>query len=82
MNRDEAVAIYKEIVNVCESMRANAFNLRLSEKNDATAKGYQMRITMSPDPEIKQMITNIIKKHNLAMKEEKNEVVIYSPKET
>ncbi len=80
MNRDEAVAIYKEIVNVCESMKLNAFNLMLSEKNDSTAKGYQIRITMSPDTEIKQQITNIAKKHDLAVKEEKGEVIIYKPR--
>ena len=80
MNRDEAVAIYKEIVNVCESMGSNAFNLMLSEKNDATAKGYQIRITMSPDAEIRKQITNIAKKHDLAVKEEKGEVIIYKPK--
>ncbi|MGD0996383.1 MAG: hypothetical protein ABR909_12775 [Candidatus Bathyarchaeia archaeon] len=80
MNRDEAVAIYKEIINVCENMGSNAFNLMLSEKNDATAKGYQIRITMSTDTEIKQQITNIAKKHNLAVKEEKDEVIIYKPK--
>ena len=67
-------------MNVCESMGSNAFNLMLSEKNDATAKGYQIRITMSTDSEIKQQITNIAKKHDLAVKEEKGEVIIYKPK--
>jgi hypothetical protein len=43
-------------------MGSNAFNLMLSEKNDPTSKGYQIRITMSPDAEIKQQITNIDKK--------------------
>ncbi len=80
MNRYEAVAIYKEIINVCEDMGANAFNLMLSEKNDPTSKGYQIRITMLPDAEIKQQITNIAKKHDLSMKEEKGEVIIYKPK--
>ena len=80
MNRDEAVVIYKEIVNVCESMRSNAFNLMFSEKNDATAKSYQIRITMSPDTQIKRQITNVAKKHDLAVKEEKGEVIIYKPK--
>jgi len=61
-------------------MRSNAFNLTLSEKNDQTSKGYQIRITMSPDAEIKQHITNIAKKHDLAMKEEKGELIIYKPK--
>lgn len=80
MNRDEAVAIYKEIMNLCESMGSNAFNLMLSEKNDSTAKGYQIRITMSEDTKIKQQVANIAKKHSLAVKEEKGEVVIYKPK--
>ena len=82
MNRAEAVALYKEIMNLCESMGSNAFNLMASEKNDPTAKGYQIRMTMSMDTEIKQQITNIAKRHNLALKEEKGEVIIYEPKKT
>jgi hypothetical protein len=80
VNREEAVAIYKEIMNLSENMALNAFNLTLSEKNDPHSKGYQIRIAMSMDPEIKEQITSIAKKHDLAVKEEKGEVIIYKPK--
>ena len=81
MNRAEAVAIFKEIINECKEAGSSAFNLRLSDKNDPTFRGYRIHITMSPDSEIKQQITNITKKHDLAMKEESGEVIIYKPKE-
>ena len=61
-------------------MGTNPFKLMLSEQNDPTSKGYQIRITMSPDAEIKQKITGIAEKHDLAVKEETGEVIIYKPK--
>jgi hypothetical protein len=54
----------------------------LSDENDPTSQGYQIHIVMSPDPEIKQQITSIAKNHDLAMKEENGEVIIYKPKKT
>ena len=80
MNRDQAVAIYKEIMNLSESMGSNAFDLRLSKKDDPTSEGYKICITLSADHEIKQQITNVAKKHNLAVKEEKGEVIVFKPK--
>ena len=70
----------KEIINLAESMGSNAVNLKLSKKDGSTAEGYQICITMSEDPEIKQLITNISKKHNLSVKEEKGIVIICKPK--
>lgn len=80
MNRDEAVALYKEIVKVCEDLEANSFNLMLSEKNDPSSKGYQIRIAISADAEVKQQIADIAKKHDLAVKEETGELVVFKPK--
>jgi hypothetical protein len=79
LKREEAVAIYKEITKLAESMGSNAVNLKLSKK-DEPAEGYQICITMEKDPDIYQQITNIAKKHNLAVKEEKNQVIIYKIK--
>jgi len=38
MKREKAVAIYKEIMGLAESMGSNAFNLKLSKKDDPTSK--------------------------------------------
>ena len=81
MNRSEAVNIYKEIVNSSENVGYNAFNLKLSEKNDPTAQNYQIRITMLTDPLTNQQITKIAKKHNLEVKIEDGEVIVYKPKQ-
>lgn len=80
MNRVEAVNIYKEIANLSESVGYNAFNLKLSEKNDPTAQNYQIRITMPIDALTNQQITTIAKKYRLEVKEENGEVIVYEPK--
>ena len=81
MNRAEAVKIYKEIVNLSETVGYNAFNLKLSEKDDPSAQNYQIRIMMSIDALINQQIISVAKKYNLAVKQENGEVIVYEPKQ-
>jgi hypothetical protein len=80
MKREEAVAVYKEIMSLAECMGSNAFNLKLSKINDPTSEGLQICITMVSDTEIRPQIAKIAKKHHLAVKEEKGEVIIFKPK--
>ena len=80
MKREEAVTIYKEIMKIADCMGTNAFNLKLSKIDDPHHKGYQICITMASDIEIIDQITTIAKKNNLAVKEEKGEVIVYKPK--
>lgn len=80
MNRSEAVTIYKEILKLSESMGSNPFNIQLSAESDLAAQGYQIRITMPNDIEIEKHITNIAKKHGLAVGKKKDEVIIYEAK--
>ena len=40
MKREEAVAIYKEIMNIAEFMGSNAFLLKLSKIGDPTSEDY------------------------------------------
>jgi len=81
MKREEAVAVYKEILNLGEQMGSNSFNLKLS-KNDEPSEGYQICITMLSDGLVKEQIANIAKTHNLAVREEKDQVIVYKPKKT
>ena len=80
MKREEAVAIYKEIIKLADCMGSNAFNLKLSKKDDPHSEGYQIRITMESDAEIMEQIKAIAKKNDLAVREEKGEVIVYKPK--
>ena len=80
MNRDEAIALYKEIMNLCPSMGSSAVNLMKSRPDDPVAQGYQVRIRASPDSESEKLIEEIAKKHSLVMKEENGEVIIFKPK--
>jgi hypothetical protein len=81
LNRTEAVNIYKEIVNLSKSIGYSAFDLKLSEKSDLIAQNYQIRIMMTIDAYLIQQISSIAKKHNLAVKQEKDEVIVYEPKQ-
>lgn len=80
MKREEAVAIYKEIMNIVERMGSNAFNLKLSKIDDPSSGGYQICIAMVSDTEIRPQIAKIATKHNLVVKEEKGEVIIFKTK--
>ena len=80
VNRSEAVNIYKEILNLSEAARYSTFNLKLSDKNDPIAQDYQIHVSMYVDPLTNQQLTSIAKKYNLAVKEERGEVVVYEPK--
>ena len=81
MNRDEAVALYREIMSLCEDMRASAVNLIESKPNNLKATGYQVHIRAVLSNESAQQIRSIVEKHSLAVIKENGEVVIYKPKE-
>ena len=79
MNRTQAIAFYKEITGISESMGSNAFNLVSTKENNSKTRDYQIRIVMSLDNGIRQQVTNIAKKHSLAVRTEKEETIIYTP---
>ena len=80
MNRAEAVALYKEIMNLCEDMRTSAVNLIESKPNNPKVTGYQVHIRTVLSNESAQQIRSIAEKLNLAVIKENGEVVIYKPK--
>ena len=80
MNREDAVVIFKEILNLSEDMGVKSFNLQLSGENDQASEGYQIRIATFSDNLIKQEIENLAKKHHLEVKEDTGEVIVYTPK--
>jgi dihydroxyacetone kinase len=82
MKRKEAIAIYEEIMKLTKCLGPNAYNLKMSKKNDQTSVGYQIHITTLMVKEIIEQIKDIAKKHNLAVKEEKDDIIVYKPKQT
>ena len=79
MNRHEAVAFLKEIINTCENMSPDSVAL-IHSMDDQNSTGYQVHIKTVLDSETKQQLRNIAEKHNLVLKEEKGKVIIYKPK--
>jgi hypothetical protein len=49
VNREDAVVIFKEILNLSEDVGLKSFNLQLSGENDQTSEGYQIRIAIFSD---------------------------------
>ena len=80
MNRDEVVALYREIMSLCPDMSSSTVNLTESKPDDPVAQGYQIRIKTSLDNESAKIIEETAKKYSLTMKEENGEVIIFKPK--
>ncbi len=60
-------------------MGSNSFNLVSTKENNFKDNDYQMHITMSMDEMIKQQVIKIAQKHNLAIKQDRDEIVIFTP---
>ncbi len=56
-------------------MGANAYYLVSNLPSKGAAKNLEIHLKVAADSEIIQQITNIVKKHNLKMKEDKDEVI-------
>ena len=81
MNRHEAVTCLREINDTCQNMSPDSVTLFHSKPDDPLSTGYQVHIKAVLDSETKQQVRSITEKHSLALKEEKEKVVIYQPKE-
>jgi hypothetical protein len=81
MKRHEAITCLKEINNTCKNMSPDAVTLVNSQPDNPLSTGYQVHIKTVLDSETRQQVQSIIEKHGLAFKEEKDNVIIYQPKE-
>ncbi len=78
MKRHEAATCLKEI-NDYTSMSPDSIELCPSKANDYSI-GFQVHIKSAIDNQTKQQLLSITEKKGLALKEEKDKVVIYKPK--
>jgi hypothetical protein len=75
LDRNKAVAVYKQIMKISDSMVTNAFNLKESGDND-----YQINIRIAHYTDVIKEISEIAKNNKLSIKEENGEIILYTPK--
>lgn len=80
MRRDEAVTCLKEITSTCTNMSPDSVALVQSKPDDPLSVGYQVHIETVLDQETERQLEDIAKKLHLALKKEKDKVIIYKPK--
>ncbi len=81
MNKQEAASYLKEFLNKC-NLGSDSFILEEPNPNDTLSKGYKIRIIASMNNACREQIKKITKKHDLAVIEEQNEIIVYKPKST
>ena len=82
MQRDEAIALLKEIMYTCGGIKEEGIMLMPPNADNALSRGYQLHIKASLTMDIVTCIREIVANHKLAMHEEnENLIVIYRPLE-
>jgi hypothetical protein len=79
MNKQEASTFLKHFLAECQ-LDSDSFVLLEPTSNDTLSTGYKIRIKTVLDNDCRQQIKKITKKHNLAVVEEQNQIIIYKPK--
>lgn len=79
MNRQEARSFLKELLAKC-NLGSDSFVLEEPTAKDILSTGYKIRIDTILDNECRQQIKEITKKHNLAVIEERSQIIVYKPK--
>lgn len=79
MDKQEATKFLKTLLIECK-LDSNSYFLMEPDAKDALSTGYKVRIKKIMDNECRQQIKRITKKHNLAVREEQNQIVVYKPK--
>ncbi|HLN88831.1 MAG TPA: hypothetical protein VK253_02085 [Candidatus Binatia bacterium] len=82
MNKTEALAVLSEIRDALkESMAISCVSLDGSQVSHILSGGYEIKIKCELDSVSKGIINNIVKKHELYMKEQNNYVILRSLKD-
>jgi len=78
MNKQEASSLLKNLLAVC-NLDSNSFILVEPNPKDSLSIGYTIRVKAVLDNDCRMQLRRLTKKHNLAVIEEKTEIVIYKP---
>ncbi len=82
MNRHEATAVLRQVLNLCSdyvnitfvSITDSAFQTRMK------STGYEIYIKCTPCTGLRQSLEPTLEKHQLKMAEVKDAIIIYKPK--
>jgi archaellum biogenesis ATPase FlaH len=82
MNRQEAIALLREILEACRGLiEMNYVSLDLADAQiRKSADYYELHVKWVLDERLRQCLTPILEKHQLSMKESKGSIIIYAPK--
>jgi hypothetical protein len=82
MNRQEAIALLREILEACnELIDMNYVSLNPADAQiRKSANDNELHIKCTLDERLRQCLSPILEKHKLKMKESKGTIIIYSPK--
>jgi hypothetical protein len=78
MDRNEAVKYLKDLLKICYDMSPEALSFENSQTGEYD--GYCVRIKGTILDVDKNKVKELAKKHNLIVKEEKGQILIFSPK--
>jgi hypothetical protein len=78
MLREEAVSCLKEIIASTSYLSPSAVSL-VKSSSKQVSPAYQILLKGSIAQEDKRIISNIAQKHNMAIDDKNNELVIYKP---
>jgi hypothetical protein len=78
MNKQEASSLLKNLLAEC-NLDSNSFVLVEPNPKDKLAIGYTIRVKAMLDSDCRLQLRHLTKKYNLAVIEEKTEIIIYKP---
>ncbi len=79
MNKQEASSLLKILLTECK-LDSNSFIFLEPKPEDSLSTGYKIRINAIIDNDCRNQIKEITKKHDLAVVEEQNQIIVYKPK--
>jgi hypothetical protein len=74
MNREEAMAVLKEIVKICQKVGVTYISLKSAKESES----YELHIEDHFDEKDCEILQNILQKHNLSMRKNDGRVIIYT----
>ena len=78
MNKQEASILLKDLLEDC-GLDSNSFVLVEPNPQNKLSVGYTIRIKAILDNDCRLQLRRLTKKHDLAVIEEKSEIIIYKP---
>ncbi len=79
MNREESIAVIKEIFDKCRYLEGRSIKLMPPKDNNALSNTFQIHIQLYPHDVVDPCIDNIAKERNLAVKLRSGLLIIYRP---